>query len=327
MSKSQFNIRRSEHNFTIISNTVFRDKTLSLRAKGLLCTMLSLPDDWNYSIKGLCTITREGYDSISSTIRELENAGYIVRTQQRTSTGRIAGTVYDVYETPLSASAPCSDDEDSTKVEDTPPASKTARIQTQTDSNEVLAGRDDTASTCLQEHTRDAFAELCAKSLRHVTVTSEDAAREAYNAAINRGYTPEQISAAYDKYVARYRDTNETLQFAKRLERWLADADGLSWDAPRPANPKRKVKTSDTSESTGTTSAEMKLTNHLCEVSSEYAALPAERTRIGATLLKTIISGGDTQTRATLENRERELISRLAGIKALYNARGDAAFM
>lgn len=80
-----------------------------------------------------------------------------------------------------------------------------------------------------------AFAELCRKSLKPVWVTSEDDARAAYARALGKGYTPEQIDTAYCRYIKRYRNDNPgTPRYAKRLDAWLDEPNGLAWDAPKP---------------------------------------------------------------------------------------------
>ena len=67
-------------NYTVMSNHHLQDKRLSLKAKGLLSYMLSLPDDWDYSLKGLTTGCRDGIDSVRSAVRELEASGYLRRS-------------------------------------------------------------------------------------------------------------------------------------------------------------------------------------------------------------------------------------------------------
>ena len=64
-------------NYTVMSNHHLRDKSLSLKAKGLLSLMLSLPEDWDYTTKGLARICRDGVDSIRSAVQELEQRGYV----------------------------------------------------------------------------------------------------------------------------------------------------------------------------------------------------------------------------------------------------------
>ena len=86
--------------YTVMCNCHLKDTSLSLKAKGLLSMMLSLPDEWNYNTRGLAAICKEGVDAISTAIRELEKAGYIVRRQLRGSNGRITDTEYIIYERP-----------------------------------------------------------------------------------------------------------------------------------------------------------------------------------------------------------------------------------
>lgn len=85
--------------FTVMSNYHLRDQNLSLKAKGLLSMMLSLPDEWHYSIRGLTAICKEGVSSISATIRELEDCGY-VRRHQPIVDGKFQEIEYIIYENP-----------------------------------------------------------------------------------------------------------------------------------------------------------------------------------------------------------------------------------
>ena len=95
-----FRVERTK-NFTVMSNHHLRDAHLSLKAKGLLSMMLSLPESWNYSIRGLAAICREGVSAVTSALQELEEAGYVVRRTLRSpGTGRIYDTEYTIYEQP-----------------------------------------------------------------------------------------------------------------------------------------------------------------------------------------------------------------------------------
>ena len=82
-----------------------RNKNLSLKAKGLLSQMLSLPDDWDYTLKGLAAINKESVDAIRTAIWELEDAGYVVRTRVRDERGCLRGCDYYVYEYPQTLSS------------------------------------------------------------------------------------------------------------------------------------------------------------------------------------------------------------------------------
>ena len=92
-----FRVERTS-DYTVMSNYHLRDKRLSLKAKGLLSQMLSLPEDWDYTLAGLCYINRESKDAIRTAIRELEQAGYIRRRQTIDSGGKFAGNAYTIYE-------------------------------------------------------------------------------------------------------------------------------------------------------------------------------------------------------------------------------------
>ena len=87
-------------NYTVMSNHHLQDKRLSLKAKGLLSYMLSLPDDWDYSLKGLTTGCRDGIDSVRSAVHELEDGGYLCRGKVRDARGRIIDYNYEVFELP-----------------------------------------------------------------------------------------------------------------------------------------------------------------------------------------------------------------------------------
>lgn len=86
-------------NYTVISNYHFQEKDMSLKAKGLLSLMLSLPDDWDYSISGLVAICKESKTSIQSTLKELEEFGYLARTRVQNSKGQFE-YIYDIFEKP-----------------------------------------------------------------------------------------------------------------------------------------------------------------------------------------------------------------------------------
>jgi hypothetical protein len=83
-----------------MSNHHFKEKKMSLKAKGLLSLMLSLPDDWNYSISGLVKLSKDGKDSVMTALAELEKFGYLTRTRLTNEKGQFAGVEYNIFETP-----------------------------------------------------------------------------------------------------------------------------------------------------------------------------------------------------------------------------------
>ncbi len=110
-----FRVERT-HNYTIMSNRHLRDKRLSLKAKGLLSQMLSLLEDWDYTLTGLAKINAEGKDAIRAAIVELEQAGYIQRRQTTDKNGKFAANEYIIRESPTEAppSAPPSSENPAT---------------------------------------------------------------------------------------------------------------------------------------------------------------------------------------------------------------------
>ena len=88
------------HDYTVMANHHLRDERLSLKAKGLLSMLLSLPDDWEISIRGLASIVTDGVGAVQTGINELIEAGYIVRRRQHAETGAFAGFEYIIHEVP-----------------------------------------------------------------------------------------------------------------------------------------------------------------------------------------------------------------------------------
>ena len=92
--------RHKEKNFTCIDNHLFNDNTLSMKAKGLLAQILSLPADWKYSVNGLASLFSDGRDAVNGAINELIEHGYIIRTRITNEFGAFDGYQYDIYEKP-----------------------------------------------------------------------------------------------------------------------------------------------------------------------------------------------------------------------------------
>ena len=102
---SVFRVEKNK-GYTVMSNHHLRNRTLSLKAKGLLSQMLSLPGDWDYTLQGLAQINKESIDAIREAVRELERAGYIKRSRERDERGCLRGTVYTIYEQPHAEPTP-----------------------------------------------------------------------------------------------------------------------------------------------------------------------------------------------------------------------------
>ena len=109
--------------YTVMANFHLRDISLSLKAKGLLSLMLSLPENWDYTTKGLAQICKDGVDSICATLKELEKAGYIQRRRVRNEMGRLTDLEYTILEKPI-VPAP---------AEESPDPKQTAQVEPQPD--------------------------------------------------------------------------------------------------------------------------------------------------------------------------------------------------
>lgn len=92
--------KNKKSDYTIIDNNIFKNKKLSLKAKGMICTMLSLPDGWQFSEDGLTSLSSDKKASVRSTLQELMEYGYLIRERERDDKGVLRGTVYTIYEEP-----------------------------------------------------------------------------------------------------------------------------------------------------------------------------------------------------------------------------------
>ena len=95
-----FRVHKNE-NYTVLSNYHFKEKGMSLKAKGLLSLMLSLPDNWDYSAAGLVTLSKDGKDSVNAALKELEKFGYLKRSQAFNENGTFGGYNYEIFERPV----------------------------------------------------------------------------------------------------------------------------------------------------------------------------------------------------------------------------------
>ena len=87
--------------YTIIDNNIFKNQKLSLKGKGMICTMLSLPDNWNFSEEGLTQLSNDSRTGIRSTLKELMEYGYLTRERNRDEKGKLRETIYTIYEDPM----------------------------------------------------------------------------------------------------------------------------------------------------------------------------------------------------------------------------------
>lgn len=92
---------KTQGNFVIMSKSILEDKSLSLKDRGLLATLLSLPDNWHFTVNGLAKIIPDGKDSITAGIDKLTELGYLTKEQMRTPNGKFGEVIIEVNETPI----------------------------------------------------------------------------------------------------------------------------------------------------------------------------------------------------------------------------------
>lgn len=97
-----FRVQKNK-DYTTINNTIFKNRSISCKAKGFFATVMSLPDDWDFSVNGMASILSEGKSSIYSAIDELEKAGFLTKIREKNEKGNITGISYTFFETPMNS--------------------------------------------------------------------------------------------------------------------------------------------------------------------------------------------------------------------------------
>mgnify|MGYP003295020426 CR=1 FL=1 len=186
--------------YTVMSNSHFREKQMSLKAKGLLSLMLSLPDEWDYSIAGLVMLSRDGKDSVMAALNEIEEFGYLKRTRTTDEKGQFSGYDYDIYECPQRenpyAENPNTDNPNTEKpnAENPPQLNTNSRITKETKTNRSSTYKD--IVEFLNEKAGTKFRSSGADTQKHI------------NARLNEGFTIDDFKSVIEKKCAEWRGTN-----------------------------------------------------------------------------------------------------------------------
>ncbi len=146
---SVFRIEKNK-NYTVMSNHHLRNKDLSLKSKGLLSLMLSLPEEWDYTLKGLSIICKEGIDAIRVSIIELEKQGYIERRRNRNTKGQLTNTEYIIHEYPITVTP---------KSEQPMQAKPTLESPTQINKDKTI--KEELNTDCIKYQYREILRTLC----------------------------------------------------------------------------------------------------------------------------------------------------------------------
>ena len=142
--------------YTVMSNHHLRNKELTLKAKGLLSQMLSLPEDWDYTLAGLSHINREKIDAIREAVKELEKAGYIVRSRERDEKGRLRGADYVIYEQPQPKEPEAATSSEQPPTSDLPtlekPTQEKPTLENPTQLNKDISSKEQSITDLLNTH-------------------------------------------------------------------------------------------------------------------------------------------------------------------------------
>ena len=180
--------------YTVMANFHLRDKSLSLKAVGLLSKMLSFNDGWKFSTKGLSAICKEGPDAILSALRELEKHGYLVRHRQRDGKGRMSNTIFEIYEEPQESTPerekphtenPCVEKPDV----DNPRGDKSAQINT----DQVITQERNTLSKNYQSINLDGMDRMDERSEYEEIIMLDAICSTAPTIRINGENMPQQV--------------------------------------------------------------------------------------------------------------------------------------
>lgn len=204
-------IKGEKYSYTNIDNTVFFDNRLSAKAKGVLCQMLSLPDNWEYSVEGLATSFSDGKASIRSAITELEQYGYLVRKQVKKG-GKYAGVDYMIYANPNNSPYT-----DFPIAEFQPSENQTAEIQTaenrtQLNTKELTTHLSITKSLTTKDNLYTEFENLWSM---YPKKQGKDKAFKSYKTARKSGTTYEEVEQGIIDYTDYLKANRTDMQYVK----------------------------------------------------------------------------------------------------------------
>lgn len=233
--------------YTVMSNHHFRERGMSLKAKGLLSLMLSLPDDWDYSVRGLAALVADGKQAVMTGLQELERFGYLKRSRLSGESGKFGGWVYDVYEEPYPEKPcpekPCPENRDTVTNRNNFIESNTKESSTKEDARARAREDHPISEEVLDEDLTAAVIEHLNEEAGVSFRSSSRTTRRHIAARIGEGYTLDDFFSVIDTKVAEWRGTKlapylrpETL-FGSKFEGYLQQA--------KAAPPERDGKTYD----------------------------------------------------------------------------------
>lgn len=207
-----FRIEKNK-NYTNMSNYHFYDKTLSWKAKGILSNMLSLPDDWDYSLAGLATLTSDGMSATRTAIKELEEHGYLIRRPIREN-GKIKDWEYVIFECPQVARQ----DVEKPLVEN-----QQIENHTQLNTKELNTKKSKTKELNTKEIKEDIPIEFETLWKMYPRKLGKPKALKSYTKARKNGVTFEQVKEGIENYLEQIKAKNTETEFIKHGSTWFGN--------------------------------------------------------------------------------------------------------
>lgn len=201
--------------YTVMSNAHFKVKEMSLKAKGLLSLMLSLPDTWDYSITGLCAICKENQSAIKSTLDELKKFGFLVVTKRmpnETDSGRIEYE-YNIYEKPQKQAIEKQD------AENLPLEDQTVENPRQLNTNQFNTNSSNTKKA--NTNNRDILTEFERLWKLYPRKVGKPKALKAYEKACKKGTTFEEVEQGIKAYCQQIKGLNTEAEYIKHGSTWF----------------------------------------------------------------------------------------------------------
>ena len=203
--------------FTVMSNTHFKEKDMSLKAKGLLSQMLSLPDNWDYSIAGLVAINKESETAIKNTLNELKEFGYLEVTKRQSAETGYFEYVYDVYEQPQHKNPEVENPQVDNPAVDYPEVENHRQLNTNQLNTKRLKTKE--SNTYISE-----FDVLWALYPRK---QGKSAALKAYEKARKKGVDFDTVKQGIESYSRYIKDNNIEQRYIKQGSTWF---NGECWN-------------------------------------------------------------------------------------------------
>lgn len=237
-------LKNRTQGFTVIANDIFRDRRIRLRSLGLLCQMLSLPDEWHFTERGLAALfDHDGRDAIRSAVKDLEDLGYLRRYRLRDESGKFGDWVWEISDTPRSA--PGSENptlenptlENPTAYKIRMDKAKSDKHTPPTPSEDIEEDRAERAvRECVRGHEEEeAWRRYLAAYPKPLPDAQKRRARRKFG-ALYAQHGEEWIAAQVEAYIADEKRQGRERRFWKNAAAWLLDGCAeASYEATKPA--------------------------------------------------------------------------------------------